>query len=131
PNTSSRAARASATPPRRCWSRPSSWCWWPTGWMPEPLARSKPEAIEPRRRAGEEGCLLVGGIALGHVLEGVPERAVGAGKGVDREVALEHATLGAERLDAALDVGPPFFGQLRRGRRRVGHERGETGEHHG
>src|ERR1700722_13997331 len=76
------------------------------------------QAIELCRRAAEEGGLLVGGVALGEHLEGVPQYFVVATYDVHREVAFEHAALGPESLDARLQIGRPVGRELgRRGRR--------------
>src|ERR1700728_731676 len=48
-----------------------------------------------RRRAG------------GNALEGVPQLGISARLLVRREVALEHATIDAERFDAGLDILTP------------------------
>src|SRR5712691_7426343 len=61
---------------------------------------------------------LLGGRGAGRdALEGVPQLGVAAGLLVRREVALEHAALGAERLDARLEIHPPCGGEVL-GRRR-------------
>src|SRR5262249_7445502 len=65
---------------------------------------------------GKQRCLFGHGIAGGEALEGVPERLVAAAALVDREVALEHAAFGPERLDAGLDIGTPRRGKLLRAR---------------
>src|SRR5579871_1426703 len=73
--------------------------------------------VNAGRGAAVERALLVGRGVLRQVLEGVPQLGVAAALLVGREVALEHAAVGAERLDAGLDVGAPGLGQLlRRGR---------------
>ena len=50
-------------------------------------------------------------------LERVPHHGIAAHPLVDREVALEHAAVGAERLDAGLHERPPCRGEFARGRR--------------
>src|SRR5690606_21807614 len=81
--------------------------------------------------ATEEPLLLVGTAVGGDALEGVPERGVAAAAEVDREVAFEHAALRAEGVDALVDVGPPFTGELLRRRRRVRQKGREAAEDHG
>src|SRR6187401_584087 len=76
------------------------------------------QLVDPRRRAAVERALFVSRGLLRQDLEGVPQLGVAAALLVGREVALEHAAVGPESLDAGLDIGPPGLGQrLRRGRR--------------
>src|SRR5262245_51917825 len=84
-----------------------------------PPALRRDHAVDPRGGAAVERLLLVGRGAGGDALEGVPQLGVAARLLVGREVALEHAAVGSERLDAGLDIGPPGVGQLLRGGRRV------------
>src|SRR5215469_14185985 len=53
----------------------------------------------------------------GDPLEGIEDHLIAALALVRREIALEHAALRPQSLDAGLDVGPPGGGQLFRGRR--------------
>jgi len=53
------------------------------------------------------------------VLERVPQLGIPTGLLVRREVALEHATVGSESLDAGLDLLAPRGGELLGGRRRL------------
>src|SRR3569832_2432663 len=62
-------------------------------------------AIHPFRGAGEQFGLLVCRFVFFYVFERVPQAHVIAAEAVDREVALEHAALGAERSDRGFDVG--------------------------
>src|SRR6266568_3928092 len=81
------------------------------------------EAVNPRGGAAEERELFFARSARGDALEGVPQRGIADCHLVDREVAFEHAALGAEQLDAGLDIGPPRRGdRFRRGRRGRGVE---------
>src|SRR6185436_3493960 len=76
------------------------------------------QPIHLRRRAAVERRLLCGRHIFRQVLEGVPQFGVAARLLVGREVALEHAAVDAERLDAGFDIGPPGLRELlRRGRR--------------
>ena len=77
------------------------------------------QAIHPRRGAAVERLLVGRRRAGGDPLEGVPQLGVAAGLLVRREVALEHAAVGAERLDARLDVLAPRRGEFLGRRRRV------------
>src|ERR1700730_6063643 len=81
------------------------------------VADSHRQAIGFRRGAVEQGGLLVGGIAGGDPLERVPPNLITAGTLVDREIALEHAALRAERSDAGLDIGAPSLLEILRRRR--------------
>src|SRR5438552_15281505 len=75
------------------------------------------EAVEARRGAGEEiGFFRCRGAAC-EPLERIEQDGIAAGALVDREIALEHAAVGAETLDAAFDIGPPGIRELARGRR--------------
>src|SRR6266404_559016 len=60
------------------------------------------EAGSAARGAGEQGALVVGRGAGDDALEGVPQCPVADRHLVDRKVALEHAALGTEQLDAGL-----------------------------
>src|ERR1051325_11428171 len=75
------------------------------------------KAIEARRGAGEEIGLFRSRGAAREPLEGVEQDGVAAGALVDREIAFEHAAVGAEALDASFDIGPPRIAQRLRGRR--------------
>ncbi len=73
--------------------------------------------IDPGRGPAIERRLLARRRSGGHVLEGVPQLGVAAGLLVGREIALEHAAVDAECLDAGLDIGAPRRRQLLRRRR--------------
>src|ERR1700716_4505640 len=69
------------------------------------LASRQVQLVDARCSARKQGSLL-GGRGLGRQpLESIPQHAVAGGDLVDREVALEHAAIGAEQLDAGLDQG--------------------------
>src|SRR5262245_7453016 len=68
------------------------------------------DAVEAGRRLAKEAGFLVSARAAREALGGVPVSGVGVRALVDREVALEHAPLGPEGLDARLDVGAPGSG---------------------
>ena len=80
------------------------------GAKPQPLRHR--QAIHPSRRPAVQGLLLRGRGAGGDVFEGVPQFGVAAGLFVGWEVALEHAAVRAERLDAGFDVLAPGVGQF-------------------
>src|SRR6516164_4945932 len=71
-----------------------------------------PQAVKPRRGAGEKIGLFRCGGAAREPLEGIEQHRITAGALVDREVAFEHATVGAEILNAGFDIGPPRIGHL-------------------
>src|SRR6266478_5089614 len=73
-----------------------------------------PQAVKPRRGAGEEIGLFRCGGAAREPLEGVEQHRIAAGTLIDREIALEHAAVGAEIRDAGVDIGPPGIGHLTR-----------------
>src|SRR6516225_9480655 len=50
-------------------------------------------------------------------LKRIPQHLIAAGTLIDREIALEHRTLRAERGDTRLDIGPPGLLQILRGGR--------------
>src|SRR6266487_4378968 len=71
------------------------------------------------RLAAVERLLFRGRCTGSEALERIPQLGVAARLLVRREVALEHAALGTERLDAGLDIRPPRGGQRLRRRRHV------------
>src|SRR3982074_644592 len=82
-------------------------------------ASRKVHLVAARCSARKQGSLLRGRGLGRQPLESIPQHAVAGGDLVDREVALEHAAIGAEQLDAGLDPGLEGVGQhLRAGRRR-------------
>src|SRR5258707_7535858 len=73
-----------------------------------------PQPVKPRRGASEKiGLFRCRGAAC-EPLERVEQHRIAARTLVDRKVALEHAAVGAEILDAGLDIGPPCAGHLAR-----------------
>src|SRR5579872_668426 len=72
---------------------------------------SELQRVETRGSAAEQVGLFRRARAAGQDLAGVPERGVGVGSLVHREVALEHAARGAEGLDAGFDIGLPRGGE--------------------
>src|SRR5215475_12361185 len=64
------------------------------------IALSDAEAVEARCGAGEEIGLFRDRGAARETLEGVEQHGIAAGALIDREIALEHAAVRAERLDA-------------------------------
>ena len=70
------------------------------------------QPIDLRRGAAVERRLLCCRCVGGDALERVPQLGVAAGLLVRREVALEHAAVDAERLDAVLDIRPPGRGEI-------------------
>src|SRR5436305_8212500 len=77
------------------------------------------EPVKPCCRPGEQIGFVRAAGAFGQKLAGIPEDWIAVGAFVDREVALEHATRRAERLDAGLHIRPPgrdkHFGRRRLG----------------
>src|SRR4029077_10271286 len=61
------------------------------------------QPVEPRRGAGEEIGFLGRRGAAREPFERVEQHRIAARALVDREIALEHAAIGAEILDASLD----------------------------
>src|SRR5947209_2601167 len=79
------------------------------------MRRDVVEPIEILGGAEEQVGLLTRARTLGQYLAGIPEDPIAVLALVDREVALEHRAVGAERRDAGLDIGPPRIGKgLRR-----------------
>src|SRR5436190_9790003 len=74
------------------------------------LEAGSAEPVEAARRAGEQRRLLRRRTAGRDALEGIPEHRIAAAALVDREIALEHRALRAERGDAGLDIGAPGCG---------------------
>src|SRR5438552_16529395 len=85
--------------------------------VPACTPRGSAEPVEPGRGAGEQRRLFGIRIAGGEAFERVPESVIAAAALIDREVALEHRALGAERVDAGIDVGAPCLGEVLRARR--------------
>src|SRR5580765_1210059 len=79
--------------------------------------RCRSEPIDARGRVVEELGLFSGREARGQALERVPEHRVAAARHVDREVGLEHATIGAELLDREIVVVPGGVAELLAARR--------------
>src|SRR5579884_1786816 len=77
------------------------------------------QPIEAAGGAGEQRRLFGRRAAAGDALERVPEHVIAAAALIDREVALEHRALRAERLDACLDIRAPYPRQLFRTRKRL------------
>src|SRR5262249_19529054 len=73
-------------------------------------SRMHVQAIHPSRRAAEQGQLLFGGRTCRDVLKGVPQRRRADAHLFHGEIALEHATVWPEVLDAGLQVGAPVGG---------------------
>src|SRR4051812_7717549 len=90
--------------------------WWRSRTAPRPSCQLQP--IELRRGLGEQRSLLGLAVLRGEALEGVEDHLIAALALVGWKIAFEHRTVGAERLDASLDVGPPRVGGLL-GRRRL------------
>src|ERR1700680_2652646 len=65
------------------------------------------EPVETCRGPGKEIGFLRSRGAAGEPLERVPHHRITAGALVDWEIAFEHAAIGAEILDAGLDVRAP------------------------
>src|SRR5580658_5516850 len=72
------------------------------------------QPVKTRRGAGEEISLFRCRGAVRQPLERVEQHRIAARTLVDREVAFEHAAVGAEILDAGLDIRPPGIGHLAR-----------------
>ncbi len=72
---------------------------------------SQLQSVKARRGAAEQVGFFRRARAAGEDLAGVPEGGVGVRPLVHGEVALEHATRGAECLDAGLDIGLPSRGE--------------------
>ena len=96
----------------------------PVYWFAAPPGEFRPWAIssraqpvKSRRGAREESGLLGRRGTAREPLERIEQHRVAARALVDGKVALEHAAVGAERLDAGLDIGPPGVRQLTRRRR--------------
>src|SRR5262245_2464481 len=86
---------------------------------PPALTISRLFEIQPvrlRRGPVEERLLLGSGISGSHALESVPHDREADGLAVRREIALEHATLGTELVDAVPEQRPPRPGELVRRR---------------
>src|SRR5580698_1036713 len=76
------------------------------------------EPIDALGGAAEQRLLLVRRGARRDTLQRVEEAGVADAHLVDRKVALDQATIGAEQLETGARIGPPGVGQLLRGRRR-------------
>src|SRR5689334_1026055 len=92
------------------------------------LGRNHP--VHLRRGAAVQCLLLRSRCIRGDPLERVPQLGIAAGLLVRREVALEHAAVDAERLDAGLDVLTPRGRQVLRGRRQLALVEVEAERHH-
>src|ERR1700722_8023288 len=68
---------------------------------------TRPEPVEIRRGFLKQRGLLGFAVGRGDTLERVEDHLITALALVGRKVAFEHAAFGAERLDAALDIGTP------------------------
>src|SRR5439155_5445983 len=88
------------------------------------------ETVDALCRAAEQLGLLVGRGAGCQAFEGVPQDGVARTDAVRREVALEHAAVGAEGCDAGLDIGLVGARQLLRGRRCLARVEVEHAEQH-
>src|SRR5688500_5406321 len=95
-----------------------------------PARRLQAEAVDLRRGAAEQALLLGAACSASESLAGVPEHAVAVRAFVDGEIAFEHGAVGAERLDAGLDVGPPQSGELLGARRQLALMHVETEQPH-
>src|SRR5271156_713075 len=94
----------------------------PSSWISTCVGRSlmscssmrmgRAEPVKLRRGTGEEIGLFRCRGAVCQPLECVEQHRIAAGTLVDREVAFEHAAVGAEILDASVDIGPPSIGHL-------------------
>ncbi len=62
----------------------------------------------------KKGGALGGGVALGQPLEGVKQHVVGIGDFVRREIALKHAPVWAELLNAVVHIRSQGLSQLLR-----------------
>ena len=80
--------------------------------MSSRAVRGSRQPIDPPRRITEQRRLLGCRRAGRHQLEGVPQYRVAGRQLVDREVAFEHAALGAEGIYAGLDPWLPGVGDL-------------------
>src|SRR5471032_1074008 len=76
------------------------------------------QLVDAACRARKQGRLFGRRRLGGQPLEGIPQHAEARGDLVDREIALEHAALGAEQLDAGLDPGLVGLGERLGARRR-------------
>src|SRR5438132_11171909 len=88
------------------------------------------ETVGALCRAAEQLSLLIGRVAGGQAFEGVPQDGIARTDTVRREVALEHAAIGAERRDADLEIGLVGARQLLRGRRCLTRVEVEYAEQH-
>src|SRR5262252_670350 len=88
------------------------------------------ETVDALCRATEQLSLLVGRVAGSQTFEGVPQDGVARTDAVRREVALEHAAVGAERRDAGLEIGLVGLRQLLRRGRRLARMEVEHAEQH-
>src|ERR1700744_2039264 len=89
------------------------------------------QPLEIRRRPREQLSLLALAEIGGDALEGVEDHLVAALALIRREVALEHAAVGAERLDAGFEIGFPRSRRLLGVRRLRPFMEAETGQPHG
>src|SRR5690348_14708390 len=88
------------------------------------------EPVEIRCRLREQRGLLAVVVAGGKPLEGVEDHLIAGLALIRREVALEHAAVRAECLDACLDIGLPRRGGLFRVRRLRPFMEAEARQHH-
>jgi hypothetical protein len=100
-----------ARDPMRKLDLPSSSIVCPTKCSVEPDSRYR-QAVHPSCSAAVERRLFGCRRASGYALESVPQLGVAAGLLVRREVALEHAAIGTEGLDAGLDILAPCCGKF-------------------
>src|SRR6267378_4292596 len=83
-------------------------------YVSSPIGMLVPQSVKPRCGAGEEIGLFRCGGAAREPLKCVEQHRIAAGTLIDREIALEHAAVGAEIRDAGVDIGPPGIGHLTR-----------------
>ena len=72
------------------------------------------QAVEARRGAGEQICLVSCRSAAREPLEGIEQNRIAARTLVDREIAFEHAAVRTEGLDRGFDIRAPGVGQFAR-----------------
>src|SRR5262245_55582840 len=89
------------------------------------------QPIEILRRLVEQRGLLTLAVVRRKPLEGVEDDLVAALAFIRREIALEHAAVDAERLDAGLDIGLPGCSRLLGVRRLRPFMEAEARQHHG
>src|SRR5690242_10997077 len=94
--------------------------WWSRGRQPIHLCRCA--AVQRHLfRCRCAGC---------YAFESVPQLGVATGLLIGRKVALEHAPVDTERIDAALDIRPPRRCQILGGRRCLTFMKVKTNGHH-